>query len=971
MVGLAQFSANIDLKVQSQGAERQVKKLERGVAKVEAATRDILGVDKQIVRERRVLIRLDGEQATRAKKRIRELSLQKTELSLQKRELQQINRLEKQRISNVSRGVAAQTSSGGVGSAEVLGAGLIAARALTPKQLVSKSKALKGLEEFRDRQKDSLDATIDDLDAATRTYKQRLDRFNEVRAKRPLLTSKGTFQPTTRTSRNSLFSARDALFESRADANSQSKLVGNLDTKIAGLTKELDASARAAKRSESAFGGLRRTLVQLGLAFGALELVRFITNSFKVAAAIESQQIRLKALSAGFDDYQSVLLAADRAQGLFNLTQQEAIQGFGTAYSRLRPLGLTLEQVQAVYEGFNVAAINSGTTAAEAAGAFTQLTQALGAGALRGDELRSVLEQTPAIASAIARELGVTIGQLKEFGKDGKISSETVLKALVAVRNEGINKLSQSLDTPVQKFKKLEIAGEKFRKALADEALPAVTEAVENLSTIITQLEGPIRFIGRLANQTLAGITDLINAATKPGEFAAAQSIRGGRLPFNVQATSDLFKGTGPQGRGLAGLQDQATELSALRNQPRNEVLLQLMQDRLTTLDKATAVAEKAIVVSTDLSGVLGDKDTTTELDKDAADRATAIESKLRGLNLELITQKELNTLAADLAKAELAGNKALEIRIKGIRREVLLGEELDNALARETDERVQQLTIQKFALKVEEARIDTAKQLALLDKERLATEKEISAEKIKQVRDGFAEAADIDRELNAQLTDTEVLLNNIGGQITNGLVDGLQLAVSGVDNLGESFQALASDILSAVGNALILAGIKGLGGGDGVGLFSLLSGGLGGNRASGGPFAGGMAYITGEKGPELFIPSQNGQIIPSDPYEAARNALGGSTTESASGADAFIENQASLGTSAAAAQTRSMQELLVSTETGTIRVEVDTVSVGGLDVITTEQFAAGMEATAKQARAQVFSDMRKRPATRRSLGLN
>ena len=52
------------------------------------------------------------------------------------------------------------------------------------------------------------------------------------------------------------------------------------------------------------------------------------------------------------------------------------------------------------------------------------------------------------------------------------------------------------------------------------------------------------------------------------------------------------------------------------------------------------------------------------------------------------------------------------------------------------------------------------------------------------------------------------------------------------------------------------------------------------------------------------------------------------------------------------------------------IRVEVDTVNVGGLDVITQEQFAAGMQATAKQARAQVFSDMKNKPARRAQIGL-
>ena len=59
------------------------------------------------------------------------------------------------------------------------------------------------------------------------------------------------------------------------------------------------------------------------------------------------------------------------------------------------------------------------------------------------------------------------------------------------------------------------------------------------------------------------------------------------------------------------------------------------------------------------------------------------------------------------------------------------------------------------------------------------------------------------------------------------------------------------------------------------------------------------------------------------------------------------------------------------STDSSPNRVEVDTVNVGGLDVISQEQFQVGMQATANQARAQVISDMRNRPATRRQLGMN
>ena len=85
----------------------------------------------------------------------------------------------------------------------------------------------------------------------------------------------------------------------------------------------------------------------------------------------------------------------------------------------------------------------------------------------------------------------------------------------------------------------------------------------------------------------------------------------------------------------------------------------------------------------------------------------------------------------------------------------------------------------------------------------------------------------------------------------------------------------------------------------------------------------------------------------------------------------AFSDNQAMLGASTAVVQRNAeavkMQQTLSNSA---VKVEVDTVRVADLDVVTVEQFQAGMATTARQARAQVFSDMRNKPSTRSSLGM-
>ena len=59
-----------------------------------------------------------------------------------------------------------------------------------------------------------------------------------------------------------------------------------------------------------------------------------------------------------------------------------------------------------------------------AGSAFLQLGQAMGSGVLQGDELRSILEQMPQPTQLIAQEMGIAASQVKQFGADGKITSD-------------------------------------------------------------------------------------------------------------------------------------------------------------------------------------------------------------------------------------------------------------------------------------------------------------------------------------------------------------------------------------------------------------------------------------------------------------------------------------------------------------------------------------------------------------------
>ncbi|HAV7073264.1 TPA: tape measure protein, partial [Acinetobacter baumannii] len=78
----------------------------------------------------------------------------------------------------------------------------------------------------------------------------------------------------------------------------------------------------------------------------------------------------------------------------------------------------------------------SGASAEAADAALVQFGQALASGTLRGEELNSVMEQTPALAKAIAKGMGITVGELRSVAAEGKITSQEIVKALKNVQDE-------------------------------------------------------------------------------------------------------------------------------------------------------------------------------------------------------------------------------------------------------------------------------------------------------------------------------------------------------------------------------------------------------------------------------------------------------------------------------------------------------------------------------------------------------
>ena len=211
---------------------------------------------------------------------------------------------------------------------------------------------------------------------------------------------------------------------------------------------------------------VKLTVDGLAKAYASLRIVQDALNV--TVQRVESER-RLMLLSQGFDDLASVTDAATKASKKFGLSQTQANKEFAQIYARLRPLGLELDTITSVYEGFNTAAVLSGASASEASNAFLQLSQALGTGYLRGQDFNSIFSQTPAVIQAIAHEMKVPVGQMKELAAEGKVTIDFILPALERLRTEGAEKLSEALKGPAQQFRNLNNAIEELKiAAIAD-----------------------------------------------------------------------------------------------------------------------------------------------------------------------------------------------------------------------------------------------------------------------------------------------------------------------------------------------------------------------------------------------------------------------------------------------------------------------------------------------------------------------
>ena len=256
-------------------------------------------------------------------------------------------------------------------------------------------------------------------------------------------------------------------------------------------------------------------------------LNRVYANLFKAGIAGFGVN-QLKGFADGYAEIQNKLRLVESAsisssKGLNNvfdiaLKTNQSINATSGVYQRFAQNAETLKisqaQIASLTETVSKAVAVSGASAGAADAALTQFGQALGSGILRGDEFNSVMEQTPALAKAIATGLGVTTGELRNMAKEGKLTMDVLVPALERAKESVDDQFNTRILTISAAFENLNTStvkwiGELDKSTGASEAFAKAINEIANHLTIVASLAagaGVIWSVGKIRTWIAASI---------------------------------------------------------------------------------------------------------------------------------------------------------------------------------------------------------------------------------------------------------------------------------------------------------------------------------------------------------------------------------------------------------------------------------------------------------------------------------
>lgn len=225
-----------------------------------------------------------------------------------------------------------------------------------------------------------------------------------------------------------------AIREAREEWAKAGTAFDTIEENIRNANNEQQNFNNSIREGSNSANGLLSIIKKVAIAAGGIAGINKVLN---ISDELASTKARLNLL---VDDGGSVEALE---QKIMASAQRSRSAYFDTA-SAVAKLGLNagnafggnMDQVIAFMEQVNKQFVIGGATAQEQSNAMIQLTQAMAAGALRGEELNSILDGAPGIARAIEKYMGIAEGSIKTVAQEGKVTAEVVKNAMFAMADE-------------------------------------------------------------------------------------------------------------------------------------------------------------------------------------------------------------------------------------------------------------------------------------------------------------------------------------------------------------------------------------------------------------------------------------------------------------------------------------------------------------------------------------------------------
>lgn len=330
----------------------------------------------------------------------------------------------------------------------------------------------------------SAKTAIDNAEASLRQFNQTAGANGLGRLNGALTAANNSLNQTNNTihnTQNNFTQLNNNVNLTRNSLTALSSVVTNNTTVINNYSRSAVSAAQSTAIFQRSAQGLEATLMRLqtlmtGGLFGMAAL-----SVLKTADAMQTLDNQVRIVTKSTEER----LAVENEVHRIANTNYTDIKTTTDIYHRnalaMASMGASQKDVLRFTDNMSLAMRTSGRTITEQNSALYQWSQAMGAGKLQGQEFRVIALAVPSLLKYISAEMGVTTGQLKKLGAEGKITGEVMVKAVEKARPE-LEKLASQM--PMTMSQAFTVANNEY-KLFIDKIMNGTGGASQTIASMI------------------------------------------------------------------------------------------------------------------------------------------------------------------------------------------------------------------------------------------------------------------------------------------------------------------------------------------------------------------------------------------------------------------------------------------------------------------------------------------------------